>query len=116
MELHDRRELELVTREAELNRLESRLRRQAQERVTGMEARELQLNRRETALATLATELAGERSRLEAFRDSLLAETKKLEQRRIQQTPRWFAAPEAGASPPEEDWWAKVLGRAQPTV
>lgn len=110
----DRKELELVTREAELNRRESRLRRLAEERATTLDARELQLNRRETALATLASELAAERTRLDAARKQLLEELRRVEQRRLQASPRWFAAPEVEPSRHEEDWWSKVLGREQP--
>jgi hypothetical protein len=112
----DRRELELVTREAELNRYEARLRRLAEERVTAMDAREVQLNRRETALGSLACELAAERERLTQARAELLEELRRLEVRQRQATPRWFAAPAATESTEHEDgWWAKVLGREQPT-
>jgi hypothetical protein len=108
----DRRELELVTREAELNRNESRMRRLAEERVDAMDAREMQLNRRETALATLASELAAERERLTEARKQFLDELRRLDQRRLQSSPRWFAAPEAAEATEHEDgWWAKVLGR-----
>jgi hypothetical protein len=112
----DKRELELVTREAELNRRESRLRRAAEERAEALDAREAVLNRRETAIATLAAEVAAERERVECTRAQLLAEYRTLEQRRLQQNPRWFAAPEVEASEHEDRWWATQLGREQPAV
>ena len=113
----DRRELELSLREAELNRREARLVRLASERSAHHDRRELQLNRREQALAALAGELAAERERLTALRAQLLEEMKRLEQRRVQSAPRWYAAPAADDSPAEDGWWAKVLGReARPTA
>jgi hypothetical protein len=110
-------ELAFATREAELNRQEARLRRLAEERAEAMDARELQLNRRETALATLATELAAERERLTEARKELIAELHRLDRRRLQSNPRWFAAPDTSElSEQEESWWAKVLGREQPAA
>ena len=112
----DRRELALDLREAELNRREARARREVQERAEVLDARELQLNRRETALAVLAGELAAERERLAELRAEVLRELQRLEQRRLQSSPRWFAAPQAEESPHEDDWWAKVLGRETPAA
>jgi hypothetical protein len=108
----DRRELELSLREAELNRREARLVRAASERGAHHDARELQLTRREQALAALAGELAAERERLTAVRMQLLKDMKRLEQRRLQASPRWYAAPAAEQSSVEDAWWAKVLGRS----
>jgi chromosome segregation ATPase len=106
------READLVTREVELNRRETRMRRLSAERADAMDARELQLNRRETALATLASELAAERERLTEARKELLAELRRLDRRRVQSSPRWFAVPDANESTEHEDrWWAKVRGR-----
>ena len=114
---YDRRELELVVREADLIRHEARLRRETNERGRIHEDRELQLNRREQALAALAGELAAERERLSALQTRLLEDMRKLEQRRLQSTPRWFAAPEADLdSTRDDDWWAKVLGREAPAA
>ncbi|MGZ4353901.1 MAG: hypothetical protein ACXVZ4_10160 [Gaiellaceae bacterium] len=113
----DRRELELVVREAELIRREARARRESNERDRIHEERELQLNRREQALAALAGERAAERERLSALQTRLLEDMRKLEQRRLQSTPRWFAAPEAELdSTRDDDWWAKVLGREAPAA
>jgi len=112
----DRRALALDLREADLNRRDARARRDAQERDEQLNGRELQLNRRETALAALAGELAAERERLGALRADMLRELRRLEQRRLQASPRWFAAPEVEESPHEGDWWAKVLGRETPAA
>ncbi|HSP71856.1 MAG TPA: hypothetical protein VLN26_05765 [Gaiellaceae bacterium] len=113
----DRRELELVVREADLIRREARQRRESNERDRIHEERELQLNRREQALAVLAGELAAERERLTALQTRLLEDMRRLEQRRLQSSPRWFAAPEAELdSTRDDDWWAKVLGREAPAA
>ncbi|HET8607979.1 MAG TPA: hypothetical protein VFL66_13245 [Gaiellaceae bacterium] len=113
----DRRELELVVREAELIRREARLRRETSERERIHAERELQLNRRVQALAALAGELAGERDRLTALQSRLLEEMRRVEKRRVQASPRWFAAPQAEPDSEHDDgWWAKVLGREAPAA
>jgi len=107
----DRRELELSLREAELSRREARIVRLAREQSAHHDRRERQLDRREQALAALAGELAAERERLTALRAQLLDEMRRLEQRHVRSEPRWYAAPASEASPAEDGWWAKVLGR-----
>lgn len=116
VEDEDRRDVELTLREAELVRREARLSRETRERERTLGEREQQLHQRERALATVATELAAERERLRTLQAQLLEDIRRLERRRLQASPRWFAAPEADEHPADDDWWAKVLGREAPAA
>lgn len=105
-----RRELELVTLEAELNQRAARMRRIAEERADALDARENELRRREAAIATLAAELAAERARLDAAHEQLRAELRPVEPVQPQPAaPRLIALP--GPAPTARDPWANVLRR-----
>jgi hypothetical protein len=105
----DRRELELVTREAELNQRAARMRRIAEERADALDAREDELGRREAAIVTLARELAAERALLDAAHARLREELRPVEPVPAPARPRLVALPEPATR--DRDPWANVLRR-----